>query len=331
MSAEHEFNARNKKLETPVSLYVGPEMLAALEQTSRGEPLTWGATPLEPHRPDLLAQQREVRTSIQSLFPKTPKQVPFGLDWDTAQFIENDFIMRNAQRVDRNYVSYQYRGVFDLSKVPLHALGFVDRSLSGHASPAEIMATTNILQIPAAELASISVPYGGERLKKYQQPMRAAVKEAVLFFDGEILDSDPVYEVRHANYHDPSYRGTEPVLTMTRIIDVGRIGDEVTVIERASFDAILSRLTPDLVEEIVKIPYDKNWSKNILAVPGYEAAVADAMKDDRHDLVVPISITAAAKNSRLIETLIKNKEHRQSRTLLMTRKALEESGKPTLL
>ena len=330
MTTEHELNVHNKELEYPGSLYVGPEMLTALEQTSRGEPLTWGATPLQPYRPDIAIQQREVRRQISDFFPKQPKKVPYGLSWDTARYIEDNFIMRNQRRLSRNYDSYQYRGNTNISKIPLWALGFVDRSLSGHASPAEIIATAEIEQIPTAELGSISIPYG-MRIEENLEPMREAVKEGVLFHGGTLVEPQPVLEVRHANFLTTEYEATEPTLLMTRIVKIGEIGEDIKVMERSSFGVVLPRLAPELIEEITDIRYSETWSKKILKIKGFEEAVFNALENNEYGVVVPVSTTAVQVNERLVKNLLENNQHKEARQLLIAHQALASSGKASLI
>jgi hypothetical protein len=329
MTNEQDFELPKKELDIPDSLYLGPEMLMDLERTSRGEPLTWGATPLEPHRKDIAIQQSNVQSEISEYFPKSGKDVPFKLKWDTARYIEDNYVMRTAHRVNRNYESYQSRGKFDISEVPIEALSFVDRSLTGHASPAEIIATADIQQIPTAELASLSHPYG--KRMEHLEPARAAVREGILFFGGELCETNHQYEVKSSNYFTDEYKAIEPSLLMTRMTQMGKIGEDIAVFERSSFVVILSRLVPEFSEQIQAIEYNKSWSSDILHIPGFSEAVERALEANNYESVVPISTTVFETNNRLVKELLENDEHIARRQKQMAQKALADARDSRLL
>jgi hypothetical protein len=329
MNTEHQSISTSGELAATHFLDLSPQKISDLEQTSRGEPLTWGATPLQPYREDVAAQQRFVRTEIGKLFPESPRQVPFDLHWDTARYIEDNFIMRTQRRMSRNYDSYQYRGISDPTQIPLQALGFVDRSLAGHASPAEIIATADVEQIPTAELASLSHPYA-KRIELLA-PMRAALQEGILFHDGTIVESQPSLKVKHANYLTAEYEAFEPTLLMTRTVCIGKIGEDIDVMERSSFNVILSRIAPELVESITDIQYSETWSKDILGLPGFEKKVFTALENNDYDVAVPVSTTAFEVNKKLVKELLENKQHKERRQLQMTRHAIANSGKASLI
>jgi len=329
MTTDREFNVPHGEPDFPGSFYARPEMLKALEQTSRGEPLTWGATPLEPYRKDVAEQQREVGRKISELFPKRAKTVPFGLSWDTARFIEDNYIMRTQRRVSRNYDNYQYRGKFDISDIPQEALGFVERCNTGHASPAEIMATIDMEQIAAADVATLTIPYG-QRIE-HLEPMREAIREGAAIHGGELLPLKPTLEVRNANFLTPIYEATEPSLLMTRTYDTAKIDVNTKIMERSSFNVVLPRLAPELSQVIQEIQYNEEWSARILALRGFEKAVLDALSANRHEVAVPVSVTALEVNYRLVKKLLENKQHIRDRTMLINRRAMEESAKPSMI
>ncbi len=329
MNMEHEFQAPKKELDLPGSLNVSPKMLKALAKMTRGEPLTWGATPLEPHRRDVATQQRAVQRNIRNRFPQTPEKVPYDLDWATALYIQDNYEMRTARRVSKNYDSYQNRGNFDLSAVPLEALSMLDRSLSGHAAPAELMLTSRLEEIATIELASDSHLYG-EGITDLT-PMRQATEEGILFFGGNVSNKAPVYEVRHASYFNSEYRNAVPSLLMTRTVEVGELSDDEKTYERSSFNAILPRMVPKLMGQIKDIKYDQEWSSKILKLPGFEDAVFSSLDDDRYDVAVPVSTTSVLVNARLEKELLHNKKHTEARQREIAKRALMDNGRFTIL
>ena len=217
----------------------------------------------------------------------------------------------------------------DSTQIPLLALGFVDRSLAGHASPAEIIATAEIEQIPTVELASLSHPYG-QRIEQLV-PMREAVHDGIIFHGGELLEAKPSLRVKHANFLTAEYEANEPTLLMTRTVNIGKIGENIDVMERSSFNVVLPRLAPELIDSITDIRYSETWSKDILATPGFEQMVFDALENDDYDMVVPVSTTAFEINKKLVAELLENKQHKERRQLQMTRYAIANSGKASLI
>jgi hypothetical protein len=329
MNAERERQESGKKRASPGSFDVSPEMLIALAQFSRGDPRTWGPTPLEPHRRDVATQQRDVQRTIRNRFPKTPEEVLFDLDWATARYIQDNYEMRTARRISKNYDSYQNRGNFDISAVPLEALDMLDRSLSGNAAPAELMLVSRIQAIATIELASDSHLYGlGIQDLK---PMRQAIADGISFFGGKLSNKDPEYEVRHASYFNSEYRNAVPSLLMTRKSEVGDLSDEEKVSERSSFNVILPRLTPRLVGQIKDIKYDKDWSSRILRLPGFEEAVATSLGDDHYDVSVPISTTVVEVNSRLKADLLEDRQYLERRQREIAKRALMAYGHYSIL
>ena len=311
MTNEHESQVPKRELEIPGSVYLEPEMLMALEKMERGKPLTWGATPLEPYRPDIAVQQRKVEREIRKRFPKSPEEVPFGLDWETAIYIHGMYDMRSVHRLMRNQESYAYRGNPNPSNLPEKAQEMIERAIRGRASPAEIGATGEIEQDPTIELASVSHLWG--KRMEYLPPMRRAIEDGIKLRKGKTLPSNRTYEARHAIYFNREFRKAEPSLLMTRTTEIGEIGEHIKDIERSSFVIILSRLALEQTADIMSIPYGDQWSQRILSLPGFEDAVDKALDKDRYDIAVPMSTTTIEVNERYVEEFLNNEEHRAQR------------------
>ena len=337
MSLSMEQSERHERgLATPASLYEGSESLLGLELTARGEPETFGPTPLDPYLPAVKDQQRQVAERHESLF-MSEESIPQNIDEPMSHFIHDNNQSRLQHRIQRNYDSYQYRGKFDLSDIPFDALDITSRTLTGHASPAEIIMVSDILEVPTIELGTIAIPYG-QRFE-HIQPMRRAVDEGILFHGGELVSSEPVFQVKRANYFDNEYSGGAQGLLMTRSITRGYIGNNIECVERSSFVVMLDYLglSPNNKKElkkdhhedrqkhvaitnaIMETPYGKDWSDTILNIPGFEEAILEAFDADDFDVVVPISMTAFAVNHQLVEKYLKNTAHCEARQLAMAR------------
>lgn len=317
MTHEHEFEAPKKELEIPVSIYLTPEKLKDLAQMSRGEPLTWGTTPLDPYRPDIVAQQNVVHRDLDETFPKKSRQVPYGLKWGTARFIHDNYLIRRYHRETRNHGSYLSRGKVDISDYPLEVLDFIDRSIAGNASPAEIILAAQLQQIPTAELGSVTHLYGGERLKLLK-PMRAAIRDGIEYFGGTVCESKPEYEVAGVNYFNQDYDITEPCLLMTRTTKIGEITQTIKVIERSSFVLVIPRLDTQLASAIKQTKYGKTWADDITSISGFEETVSQLLQTDQHDKAVPISTTSVYIDEQLVEKLLKDESYQKERRWGMT-------------
>lgn len=265
---------------------------------ARGEPLTWGATPLV-LSPDVVLQQNDVKSQIASLFEQgnVPSYVSRGL----AEYIEVLNMSRTYNREDHNRNSFAYRGKTDLDGVPLEALEVLDRSLKGFASPAELLLIARILEIPTIELASLTHPYG-QRIELLE-PMRDAVSDAVDILGGhKIIDKAPTYEVKGCdNPHDPaSMEG----IHMTRKRIIGILSDGTEIMERSSFVILVDNLPQEVADKIRGIQYGKVWAEDVLHSEDLDVLIPMLLEDDVYDTAIPVSTTVVAINPALEKRLL---------------------------
>ena len=308
--------------ETPL-FEVDANMLELLSLTERGAPDTWGSTPLNPHRSDVSEQQLEIRKNLDTLFPIKGSAIPYGIDEDTALFIRDCNMARVSHRTDKNYQNYGYRGVYDLSVLPAAYAEIADRSETGHASPAELLFIDTELQIPAIELASLTVGYG-QRMEQLE-PMRQAVNNGVELFNGLNKRSSPSYQVKKASYeHGDEYCNVPPALLMTRTVNTGIILDSnIIVAERSSFVLRLDELDKydlSMHKTIMKTHSASGKLTDIEDIPGFSELITELFNNNDYETLVPISVTAYAVNHDY-EHLLHDDEFKRRRSMLIASEA----------
>lgn len=269
--------------------------IEGLAQFTRGEPLTWGATPLDPYLPEIREQQQGVQEYTTRLFNEPPFEV--------APSVENFVFICNQGRINhrlaRNHESFFHREQMDLDMTPSNLQEIQSRVLTGHASPAEVIVIGTQLGVPTFELASVTHPYG-QRIEELE-PMREAVNEGILYNGGEIY-ADPLveYKIKNASHLlDSSYDegGIAKSLRMTRTKTLGELADESYIYERSSFVYVLSE---EQFEQIDALEYDEMWSKNIFNLPGIKAAIESSLDENDFQTAIPISTTTYVVNKPLV-------------------------------
>jgi hypothetical protein len=265
----------------------------------RGEPLTWGSTPLV-LSPDVVLQQNGVKSLIAELFEDG--NIPSYVSKNLAEYIDVLNMSRTYNREDHNRNSFAYRGKTDLDGIPLKVLEVLDRAVKGFASPAELMLIAQILEIPTIELASLTHPYGGERIEMLK-PMRAAVDQAIELLGGRtIKDKAPTYEVKGSdNPHDPS---SMEGIHMTRKRIVGVLPDGTEIMERSSFVILVDNLPEEVAQKIRSISYGENWAQEVLRAEDLNILIPMLLDEDVYDTAIPISTTVVAINPELERRLL---------------------------
>ena len=330
MVPESELQQNSELNDLQPRFEVDTNLLEMLSFTQRGEPETWGSTPLNPHREDVSKQQRALTKKHQKLFPTTEGKIPFGLDVPTARFMSDCNVTRVSHRTDKNFLNYGYRGVYDFSHLPAAYAEIVDRAETGHASPAELLFVSTLLEIPAIELASITVGYG-QRME-HLEPMREAVNIGVELFNGMNKRSTPHYQVKKASYeHGTDYADVPPSLLMTRTINTGIIQEHnIIVAERSSFVLRIDALDKKMRKQIFNTHADTGHLYAIEDIPGFSDLVTELFEKDAFETLVPISVTAFAVNHNY-EYLLHDEKYEEARQLLIARQALASGGQASLI
>lgn len=276
------------------------QTLESVRQNDRGEPLTWGATPLV-MTPEITLQQFAVQEVLQDLFSE--ENTPNYISSELAEYIHIINMARTAQRDARNTDSYIYRGAEGLGRLPLENLDILERTIKGSGSPAELLYIASVLEIPTIELGSLTHPYG-QRIEELKN-MRPAVNEAIVIMGGTLVTArNQEYEVKGSdNPHDTSHAEG---LHMTRKTIFGYLPDGTDVMERSSFILRIDQLPRDMKIAIREIPYKNNttWSQQVREVEGLCDYVHELLDGDAYEIAIPVSTTVVARNRQLEEKLL---------------------------
>ncbi|RWZ78706.1 MAG: hypothetical protein EOT05_03080 [Candidatus Microsaccharimonas sossegonensis] len=276
-------------------------LLAEFERVSlnaRGEPLTWGTTPLV-NTPEVVLQQNDVKSQIAALFENG--NIPRYVSKNLAEYIAVLNMSRTYNRENHNRNSYAYRGKTDLDGVPLEAQEVINRALMGFASPAELLLIARNLEIPTIELASLTHPYG-QRIEMLE-PMRAAVNDAVDIFGGQrVIDQMPVYTVKGSdNPHDPTIM--EGIHTTRKRI-IGVLPDTTELMERSSFVLLVNNLPKEVTDKIRLVSYGATWADEVLHSQDLDVLIPVLLEENVYDTAIPISTTVVAINPILEKRLL---------------------------
>jgi hypothetical protein len=270
-------------------------------ENERGEPMTWGATPMV-NTADVIDQQRDVKRHLEEYF--VGEHVPDYVSPHLAEYIETLNMARTVSRETRNMNSFEFRGKTDLDGTPFEFLEVLDRSVMGSASPAELLLVAKILKIPTIELASLTHPYGDRDRMAHLDTMRSAIENAVTIMGGSSCEGRAMYEVKGSdNPHDPSLMEG---LHMTRKRIVGVLQDGTEIMERSSFVLALDKLPDAMSEKIRSIPFenDKFWANKVRRAEKLYELVPQLLEADANETAIPISTTVVAMNPELQETLL---------------------------
>lgn len=318
MSAESiQTNAEHYQLPKVLTFEITPELIDSLASYKRGEPLGWGATPLDPHHPDIKDQQESVRRHVARRFEHAPE----GTTHEFADMMSNANQARLFHRLSRNHDNFGHRVQWNLAETPELLQETQYRALTGNASPAEVIVVATQLGVPAYELTSLTRPYG-EDLEEPLIEMRQQNKEAIAFAGGISFENPEMkYSVKRGNYFHSGDNPTdaEKSLLITRTITIGQLDEATRCYERSSFILMLSN---ELFDTVKDIRYDDTWSTQIEELPGFLDYVAKLLKDDEYSVAVPSSVTAFVVNDRLIESQINDADTYLERNRFVTREAL---------
>ncbi|MCD8561656.1 hypothetical protein LRY29_01115 [Candidatus Saccharibacteria bacterium] len=298
--------------ERSASFYVEPWRLEMIKTLERGRPETWGATPLNPYGQGTPDQQIRLMKRFQPLFTE---DLPEGISPEFAEYVEEVNFSRVEHRRHKNFDSFSFRGVKDMTSGPGYIVEMAERAMSGNASPAEIHIVGEYYQIPTRELGCITTPYG-KRLGEHLPKLRSAVRDNVLIHGGKLLTTPPSYEIKAATYTEAlAARNLPPTLLMTRLYDIGTIGDSVIDIERSSFLLRLDKLAdyrPELVEQILRIDPMRvpQWQEVVRNLPTFTETVGQLLEADANRIAEPLAVTAFEVNVDLANGLLPStREH----------------------
>ena len=271
------------------------EALAKIAHIEPGRPDTFGATPLD----HSLAydQQQELNIKLQKL---VESDIPEGISDEVAGFMAETFAMRFQKRAvanHENFLSSLHPATSFADQPEVNAM--ILRAKIGHASPAEVLLTRELLGIRSAELACLTHPYG--KNIDYLEPMRASVRESVEALGG-VIDDEPTVRYRVKNMADrmrwePDYTKG---LFMTRKRDLGIMPDGTMIRERSSF--ILrgddERALPGEALAALKAldATAPGWEDRAVQAAGLDAIAKALLETEAYNLAIPVSTTIYAFN-----------------------------------
>lgn len=289
--------------------------LEAIRTLRRGEPMGWGATPLNAYRADVRAQQLEVEAAKDALFYE---DLPEWMPPELAESIHFTYMSRREHRRIRNFESFKLRGVRDLRTGPDELIEMADRTFTGHAHPAEIHLVGAYYEFAARELGCVSVPFGKFIHDEVDglPALRNAINECVVIHNGELLELVPVYEV--IGYEETDFidsDGTKksiPHLKMTRTYKYAQMGKNCSIYERSSFDVRLDKIkeyNPAVAERSqgLRKPRTIVPADHVLAT-----TLTQVLADDRFDIASPVSVTAWEVDEALRARYLDNKDYRKA-------------------
>lgn len=285
-----------------------PEFFEKLAAIPRGEPLTWGATPLNPYYDGVLLQQAEVSRVLTRHAQDAPKDIPPHI----AEYAANIFISRFRGREGANYDNYQFalkKEVFDEAASP-QLTEIHDRALRGHANPAELILLRDQAEMGSVELGCVSHSYGGEHIHDYLRVMRDAIDDTIDLYGGEHLQATR-YRVKSFNFTDDHRLGD--ALTMTRKRDLGVLPDGTKIRERSSFIVRLdaaSGFNQDLAAAMrqVSLLDDTVWPEGLMRAGQLDKVVPPLLAANNFTTIIPLATTVYAYNKETVAQVERQKE-----------------------
>lgn len=311
---------------TPEHLFVySPEfdepldtLLEKVATMERGEPSTFGATPL-----DNLITLKQQNDLLADLLQHT-YSVPDGVSIQLASYVHETFGVRFRQRASANNDNYTSslitREAEEYKENPV-IQEVIDRAETGFASPAELLIVQNLLGIRSVELACLTHPYG-ERIDTYLSQMRNVVGKSVEEMGGELIEEPEAhYRAKEIILNDVSsekwatlsnaerlavaeeYGGVCGLL-MTRKREIGYMPNGTIIKERSSFILRLDESCPITSEEyaaMLAVPANKDWQDEVVKAGNLDKAAEMLLSMDAFTIAIPVASTIYAHNHTIAE------------------------------
>lgn len=294
------------------------ELIECASGIPRGEPWTYGATPLDQRSGLIKEQQKKLLTD---LFHEYIYKVPTGVSLEIASYVSDTFSERFHSRMSANGENYETslikKGVYGDN---YQVMEMLSRAEQGYASPAELLIVQKLLGIRSIELACLTHPYG-ERIEQLQD-MRGAVAESICVLGGEhvenpteryrikdvILRDVPreewatVYALSNKQrLHVAEQYGGVIGLLVTRKRDLGYMPDGTVVRERSSL--VLRTDDNDIISEkehhLLQNEDSSDWEDAALKTSGLDISIRELMQADQHTTAIPIASTIYAFNREI--------------------------------
>jgi hypothetical protein len=293
----------NPEMHKSTELYELSTFFDEIKTFNKGDPLTWGATPLD--RMSTLQQQLKLVIDLQEF---TYRDIPDDVDMEIIDFVHTTFAARFHGRAEANEENYMTSlNATDAVFSPKIIEMFI-RGEHGHALPAELLLTRELKGIRSVELACLTHPYG-TRIEEYLEKMRESVKDQVEFMGGSYYDEPETrYRVKEIIGYSKGEEKFDKGVLMTRKRTMGMMPDGTVIRERSSFVLRLDDSMPVTDEEreaLEHIDLKSNQWQDELVKAGNLDRLADVLLEmNEYSLAIPIATTIYAYNpttARLIE------------------------------
>jgi hypothetical protein len=295
MRNEQLFHHVEPELMDPIESFDFNSFLEKAHTLPRGEPLTYGATPLD--RMTTLQQQLNLAVDLQQL---TYRDIPDDVPMDIIDYVHTTFASRFHNRAEANEENYM-TSLYTDDDCDAAMLPMFRRAELGQASPSELLVTRKVRGIRSVELACLTHPYG-KRIDTLLPKMREVVKQHVELLGGSYYDEPETrYRVKEVVGYKPGKEQFDKGLLMTRKRTLGEMPDGTIIRERSSFVLRLDEYSPFSKAELgVFEGIDRSapdW-KNELVEAGKLNEISEILLDkDKFSLAIPISTTIYAYNT----------------------------------
>jgi len=271
----------------------------------KGEPLTYGATPLD--RMTTLQQQFEL---LDAFRPLTTHNIPDDIPMEIIGYVHTTLPSRFHSRGEANEDNY-VTALYSNSEFSLEEREMFKRGELGQASPSELLLIRQLKGIRSVELACLTHPYGEDRIKMLPE-MREVVREHVEFMGGTYEENpENRYRVKEIIGYEKGHEQFDKGVLMTRKRTIGRMPDGTIIRERSSFVLRLDDEMPIMQSEREALGdvdlSAPDWQDNLVKA-GKLDEIADVLLEmDEFSYAIPISSTIYAFNPE-IARIIKERD-----------------------
>ena len=345
-AASHSYNDLEDRLLIYSPEFDQPidELLEKASTMQRGEPDTFGATPL-----DKMITSRQQEMLLAELRQYT-YDVPMGVSMQLASYVHETFADRFRNRAQANNDNYTSslltRSAYEENPI---AQEVIDRAELGFASPAELLIVQQLLGIRSVELACLTHPYG-ERIKPLLSEMRSAVGQSVITMGGEMINEPKAhFRAKEVILNDVSPEDWATVyslsnaerlaiaekyggvcgLLMTRKREIGYMPNGSIIKERSSFILRLDDACPITSEEysaMLEVPANKDWQDEVVKAGNLDTAAEVLLSMDAFDIAIPVASTIYAHNHEIANLVTKRFSGGQNPIHTMRQAAVAAAG-----
>lgn len=271
------------------------EQIERIRFIPRGEPLTFGATPL-----DAQGAYKQQAKLLQKLEKLVVEDVDESIPEELREYMRGTFAQRFWGRADANSEKYRtaLRTDADCWNDPA-VMEMIARAKQGFASPGELILVGEALGMQGIELGCVSHPYG-KRIE-WVDTMRQVVHESIVALGGTPLNNEETrFRVRGV-VGGPMWQAHEfDGFLMTRKRNIGRMPNGTIIRERTSFilRADMEGIIPEECLEAMRQldPKSPTWRADLVAAGNLDVISEALLSMRAFSVVLPVSSTIYAFN-----------------------------------